>query len=270
MSHASGTARITPPDQDMHLWVCHPDLTEENQGALVTDELDAKEHKRAAAFIRPNDRLTYLSAHIALRRLLSAYTGIAPGLLKFGRDACPCCDRPHGRPVLLDSPVPLHFSLSHSHGVVLIGIATSTVGIDVQRVPSLETTDLCSPDLHPMEQKELAAIDKATDRQLAFGRLWTRKEAYFKGLGTGLGRELSADYLGTDEGPEAPERPEGWIVQNLPSCPAHVAASALLTDGPHEITARFVTMEMLTAADALELIAAEPSMCSDYEPSADR
>ncbi|MCX5410061.1 4'-phosphopantetheinyl transferase superfamily protein (plasmid) [Streptomyces sp. NBC_00335] len=269
MRKASGTARIAAPDQDMHLWVCHPDWTEENQDGMVTDELDEKEHKRAAAFIRPNDRLTYLSAHIALRRLLSAYTGVAPGLVKFGRDACPCCDRPHGRPVLLDSPVPLHFSLSHSHGVVLIGIATSTVGIDVQRVPSLETTDLCSPDLHPMEQKELALL-APTDRQLAFGRLWTRKEAYFKGLGTGLGRELSADYLGTDESEDAPERPEGWIVQNLPSCPAHVAASALLTDGPHEITARMMTMEMLSAADASELIAAEPSMCSDYEPTADR
>lgn len=269
MRTASGTARIAAPAGELHLWVFHREWMDGESDGLVTEELDDHERKRAASFVRPNDRLTYLSAHISLRRLLSTYTGVAPGTLRLGRDACPCCDGPHGRPVLIDSPVPLHFSLSHSHGVVLIGVAASTVGVDVQRVPSLETTDLCMSDLHPAEQKELAALEPL-ERQLGFGRLWTRKEAYFKGLGTGLGRELSADYLGEDESADAPPGPPDWIVQNVPSCPAHVAASALLTTVPHEILARRLPTETLYADDATDLIASERRVCPNQQATADR
>jgi 4'-phosphopantetheinyl transferase len=54
--------------------------------------------------------------------------------------------------------------------------------------------------------------------------LWTRKEAYLKGLGTGLGRDLALDYLGT----AAPElRPPDWHVADLPMPPGHAAAFAV-------------------------------------------
>ncbi|GHE33090.1 hypothetical protein GCM10017771_50090 [Streptomyces capitiformicae] len=70
----------------------------------ATDELSAREARRAAATARPRHRLLYLSAHIALRRLLAAYTGVPPDRLRLGRARCPRCGGPHGRPVLLGFP----------------------------------------------------------------------------------------------------------------------------------------------------------------------
>ncbi|MEU5893111.1 4'-phosphopantetheinyl transferase superfamily protein [Streptomyces sp. NPDC047461] len=257
--------RLSVDPQQIHLWVIGTEWAGEHPEHMVTSELDDRERERAAAFVRPLDRLTYLMAHIALRRLLSAYTGIPPAELPLGRDTCPCCGGPHGRPVLHGTG--LHFSLSHSHGIALISIADAPLGVDVQRVPTLETVELCLPELHPAEQRELRALPDA-EQPLAFGRLWTRKEAYFKGLGTGLGRELNSDYLGERTDPDAPARPRGWRIENMPSCPAHVAAVAIAAPagaaGP-DILARRLPTECLYTDDATERIAAERQVCPNWE-----
>lgn len=257
--------RLTVDTHQIHLWVIGTEWAGDHPEHMVTSELDDRERERAAAFVRPLDRLTYLMAHIALRRLLTAYTGIPPAELPLGRDTCPCCGGPHGRPVLHGTG--LHFSLSHSHGIALISIADAPLGVDVQRVPTQETVELCLPELHAAEQQELRALPDA-EQPLAFGRLWTRKEAYFKGLGTGLGRELNSDYLGERTDPNAPARPRGWHIENMPSCPAHVAAVAIAapadTTAP-DILARRLPTECLYTDDATERIAAERQVCPNWE-----
>ncbi|MEU1282524.1 4'-phosphopantetheinyl transferase superfamily protein [Streptomyces sp. NPDC005805] len=251
---APGTATITVTDGDLHLWSMRQPWTDDGPAPMVTSELDEGEQERAASFVQPHDRLLYLSAHVALRRLLAAYVGVPPREVRLGRAPCPGCGGPHGRPVVLDAPTPLHFSLSHSHGLAVFGVATSPVGVDVEQVPSRETAELCIPTLHPEERAELDALP-ADEQPVAFGRLWTRKEAYLKGIGTGLSRDLAADYLGERRGPGAPERPPGWIVRSVPGYPSHVAAAALRTDADHCTTARTLPTACLYAEDATELLA---------------
>ncbi|MGW8765602.1 4'-phosphopantetheinyl transferase family protein [Streptomyces sp. NPDC055815] len=221
-------------DDDLHLWTLRPPPPD---SVLPTGELDRHERRRAAAFVRPADRVQYLAAHLALRRILARYTGVAAGRLRFGRAAS-------GRPVLLGLPEPPSFSLSHSHGLVLLGVAARPVGVDVQRVPPYATAELCRTALHPAEAEDLAALpgDRLAE---GFARLWTRKEAYLKGLGTGLARGLAADYLGAAERAGA-RRPAGWAVLDLPGGPGHAAAAALRTDGSPRVTTRTVRPEDLT------------------------
>ncbi|MFC0598035.1 4'-phosphopantetheinyl transferase family protein [Streptomyces palmae] len=269
------TPRLRVGPGHAHLWVIggqgagdHPErmaTSDLDDRDLDDRDLDDRERERAAAFVRPLDRLTYLMAHIALRRLLSVYTDIPPAQLPLGRDPCPCCGGPHGRPVLRGTP--LHFSLSHSHGTALISIAATPLGVDIQRVPTLQTTELCLPQLHPAERRELHAVPRG-ERPRAFGRLWTRKEAYLKGLGTGLGRPPHRDYLGERTGPGAPARPRGWHVQTLPSCPDHVAALALAAPvdaPPPQIVARRLPTACLSTGGATGRIAAEQHVCPHRE-----
>ncbi|WP_197287797.1 4'-phosphopantetheinyl transferase family protein [Streptomyces apocyni] len=252
---------IAAEDGDLHLWALRQPWTDEGSTVMVKSELDDAELERAASFVQPHDRLLYLSAHIALRRLLAAYVGIPPAHLRLGRAPCPGCGGPHGRPVVLDTDLPLHFSLSHSHGLAIFGVATSPVGVDVERVPSLETAELCLPALHPEEQAELARLPEA-ELPVSFGRLWTRKEAYLKGIGTGLSRDLAADYLGEREDGVS-DRPKGWVVRSVTGYPSHVTAAALLTDDDHCTTARRLPTECLYIEDASELIAvARQQVCT--------
>ncbi|MFD0394245.1 4'-phosphopantetheinyl transferase family protein [Streptomyces nogalater] len=220
----------------------HPGAIPDELGVL-----DAAERKRAASSRRPADRALYVASHLALRTLLGACLRVPAREVVLVREPCPGCGGPHGRPAEPGTPPPLHFSLSHSHGLALIGVAAVPVGVDVQRVPGPGTVDVCAPSLHPAERAELDRLPPGA-RPGAFAQLWARKEAYLKGIGTGLSRPASADYLGADPGPG---RPAG----RSPTCPAptvtprrspssarcprsrpYAAARALLLVPPHRLT----------------------------------
>ncbi|WP_380285855.1 4'-phosphopantetheinyl transferase family protein [Kitasatospora purpeofusca] len=209
-------------DPTVELWLLDAAAVPVDRAAL--GRLDEEEHRRAARFVREADRTTYLAAHVALRGVLGRRLGAAPESLVFVREPCPDCSGPHGRPRLADGgPGAPHFSLSHGGGRVLIGVAAVPVGVDVEPLPGAESVEVLSPALHPAERAELADVGPA-DRPRAFARLWTRKEAYLKGLGIGLGRPPAADYLGTAE---PGRRPPGWAVADLPAGHRHAAAVAL-------------------------------------------
>ncbi|AJF70029.1 hypothetical protein SVTN_28640 [Streptomyces vietnamensis] len=221
--HAAGRqASLAVPADGLHTWILRVPAADEPGPTSLPPELDEAEADRAGSFVRPLDRQRYVAAHLALRRLLARYTGIPPGRIRLGRSG-----GPRGKPLLLDAPVPLHFSLSHSHGLIAIAVAGRPVGVDVQALPSPERVEACLPALHPAEREELAGLPTA-ERLVEFGRLWTRKEAFLKGLGTGLARPPAADYLGRRA---TPEGPEGWIVRDLPTHPGYAAATALRTPG---------------------------------------
>jgi len=63
-------------------------------------EMDAREKARAAAFVFPADRHRYQVAHVMLRRVLADHLGTDPSRLRFGRQSCPTCGGPAGKPVL--------------------------------------------------------------------------------------------------------------------------------------------------------------------------
>ncbi|GAA1375009.1 4'-phosphopantetheinyl transferase superfamily protein [Streptomyces beijiangensis] len=184
--------------------------------------LDDGEKARAAAFRDAGDRATYRAAHTGLRLLLGTYLRTLPRDVPLDRLPCSSCGQPHGRPVVRGHDV--HFSLSHSGDICLLAFAASPVGVDVEKVTSPEVADEVGPTLHPRETAELRAYD-AADRGIAFARVWTRKEAYLKGLGTGLGRALSLDYLGA--APQGSTAVRGWTVTDVSVGEGHAAALAV-------------------------------------------
>ncbi|MCB5165676.1 4'-phosphopantetheinyl transferase superfamily protein [Streptomyces bambusae] len=186
--------------------------------------LDAGELGRARALHRARDRRCYLTAHTALRVLLGARLGIAPAEVRYRRESCPCCGEPHGRPALDVPGTGVHFSLSHSGDLVLLALAATPVGVDVQLTGTASEADDVAGVLHPREEAELAACPRAS-RAAAFARAWVRKEAYLKGLGTGLARSPSLDYVGTT--PTPPPGPPGWHLTDLTVPPAYTAAVAV-------------------------------------------
>ncbi|WP_159400924.1 4'-phosphopantetheinyl transferase family protein [Streptomyces sp. NRRL B-24484] len=202
----------------MDLWLVRPDQLPDRDELAALDET---ERRRAMSFRRPADRALYVSAHLALRRLLAAHLGSTPQEVLLVRDR-------GGRPALPGDPPPLHFSLSHSAGLALLGVAPVPIGVDVQRIPPPSTVDLCSLRFHPAEQAELAAQPQSAKARY-FTWLWTRKEAYLKGIGVGLRRSLAADYLGAG-GPAAPAGPAGWTVADVP-CEDHYVASVAVPAG---------------------------------------
>ncbi|MET9294669.1 4'-phosphopantetheinyl transferase superfamily protein [Streptomyces sp. NPDC003077] len=205
--------------------------------------LDERERARAARIAGPGRRREYVVAHTALRLLLGAYLRCPPAAVRLVRHGCPCCGEPHGRPAVPGDPV--HFSLSHSAGAALLAFAAAPVGTDLQAVPGLRTADRVADLLTGRERRELTARDPRT-RPAAFARVWARKEAYLKGLGTGLGRDPSRDHLGAGRVPVAPA---GWWVRDVRTGSGHAAAVAVRTssDTPAGVTTQDrTTQDMCT------------------------
>lgn len=186
--------------------------------------LDAEERARAGAFHRPRDRDAYVVAHATLRGVLSLLLGIPAGELPLMREPCAGCGGPHGRPALRTSGV--HFSLSHSGDLVMVALAPTPVGVDVEGLATAQAVLGAQSALHVAEAAELARLP-AHERSAAFTRTWVRKEAYLKGLGTGLVRDPALDYVGTGPRPAVPA-PE-WILRDVLVPAGYAAAVALRT-----------------------------------------
>ncbi|MET9566624.1 4'-phosphopantetheinyl transferase family protein [Streptomyces tauricus] len=117
----------------------------------------------------------------------------------------------------------LHFSLSHSGDLSLLAFAARPVGIDVEAVPAPETVGEAAEVLHPREAAELAALP-ADERPAVFAAVWTRKEAYLKGLGIGLSDSPAAHYVGSGA---VPAHLPGWTITGIEVPGDHRAAVAL-------------------------------------------
>jgi 4'-phosphopantetheinyl transferase len=192
-------------------------------------EMDAREKARAAAFVFPADRHRYQVAHVMLRRVLAGHLGTDPSRLIFGRQHCPTCGGPAGKPVLtgvLDRdgdpngtprgdydvwtpsrPAPSHlpgehgrpgdgtwpglsFSLAHSGEAVAIAVARGQVGIDVEREPTGCVCSLASA-MHP-DDAAIVEMLPEPERHHAVIRWWVRAEAVLKCAGTGIAHGMDA------------------------------------------------------------------------------
>lgn len=221
----TGRAEQAPGvDDGLSVWLL--DLGDATEEDLDLALLSADELARAQRFRQVRDRIRYAVAHAALRLLLGARLSVESSRLVFRREPCPLCGDPHGRPALAGHARAPHFSLSHGGDLAAIAVAPVPVGIDVEAHPTAEGMAETSALLHPAEQAELAAAAPEY-RRAAFARLWVRKEAYLKALGTGLGRALTADYLGEDGRAPAPA---GWTVACLETIAGHAAGYAVRED----------------------------------------
>jgi 4'-phosphopantetheinyl transferase len=115
------------------------------------------------------------AARVALRDLLAARAGAAPEELSFVAGA-------HGKPALAGPHAGLPFSLSHSGGLALVALGEARpVGVDLERPRPPERAAGVA------ERFFTAAEARAVrGRPGDFLRIWTRKEALLKAVGTGL------------------------------------------------------------------------------------
>ena len=91
----------------------------------------------------------------------------------------------HGKPYLPSHPH-THFNMSHCNNAIACVVDTTPVGIDVEDLGRYSE----SVARYSMNDAEMQQILAAPDSDLAFTRLWTRKEAVLKLRGIGLTDDL--------------------------------------------------------------------------------
>ena len=154
--------------------------------------LSEEEKERFQRYKNEKAQFTFLTARYYLRLLLFSIIAkcdnwIATASMKPRNDypSLVIETTESGKPYLKDYPS-LFFNLSHTDNLILIAIANSPVGVDVEK--NERNADKESIIKHFFSEREQQSFFSQPEelRQLAFVKGWTRKEAILKATGEGL------------------------------------------------------------------------------------
>jgi 4'-phosphopantetheinyl transferase len=216
---------------EVHVWsrTCPADHVVDSSTWSV---LSSDERAAAGRLRDDGDRARRVETRATLRRLLACYAGTDPKCLRFERSR-------HGKPELAgpSGHSGLRFNVSHSGAEILVAVTSDRdVGVDVERIqPEFAWEEVACSLLAPIEITTIRG-SPAHRRVTTFFDCWVRKEAYLKGLGTGLSASLH-DFvvpLGASGGPVHDVRrtraDAGWRVHPLDVGPGYAAALAVAGD----------------------------------------
>ena len=164
--------------------------------AMLLAALPEAERQTLAAIRHPRVRCERAASAWLRRELLARHLDCAPHTLQFQA-------LEHGKPALTDQSI--QFNGSHSGEWLALAVADVPVGVDIESLTkSRRWSALASQVLTP---DELAAWQRvpAPDQPRALLRSWTLKEAWLKGLGTGLSGGLQRTRFAEHNG-----RLRGW------------------------------------------------------------
>lgn len=171
-SHASGYVLST---DDVIIYTLHlPEyygLTKDLIHFLNPEELS-----RVERYYKDKDRNQFIICRAILKFVLSAYTQLDITTINI--------DYHFNKKPFLSSHPWLFFNISHSEDLAVIAISRNKVGIDVEYI--FKDFDFSSllPDI--FDSNEALAIENAVNVNHTFYKLWTRKEALVKAVGTGI------------------------------------------------------------------------------------
>lgn len=155
--------------------------------ARLTPVLCAAELERALRFRFEVHRNRFVVGRAVLRLALGRYLGVPPAALEFSYGV-------NGKPALAGALAKhgWQFNLAHSENLALLAITrTGPAGIDVEHLQLLPDADQLVARF--FSAREGAAYRALPDSQktVAFFNLWTRKEAWLKATGDGIGHLLN-------------------------------------------------------------------------------
>lgn len=184
--------------------------------------LDHGERERAGRFRFERDRARYIASHAAVRIVLGEWVGMPPAGLRFHPGQ-------HGKPALDGGP---HFNLTHAEDLALLAVASAPVGVDVERISDFAGLEEVARHCFTATESRVMAAGEAARTELFF-RCWTRKEAYLKAVGGGLGIPLRTVEVDLGERPTLrsiegdAEAAAEWSLRHLTPLPGYVGALAV-------------------------------------------
>jgi len=186
--------------------------------ASLSECLSSLEQARADEYHDPLARDHFVAARGWLRHLVAGQTDCRPDEVRFSI-------RPGGKPEIECSD--LKFNGARSAGIALYATSWSTeVGVDVETIrdgAESDIDDIASKFFSVHEQQALAALTP-DERLAASFQCWTCKEAYVKGIGSGLSFPVRTVDTWAEDGRAASV--SNWTVLQIELAPGFAAAVA--------------------------------------------
>lgn len=150
--------------------------------------LSDAERQRASRFVFDRDRRRFIVSRGRLRQLLAARLGVAPESVELTYGA-------HGKPAVTVGPADpdLRFNVSHCDDLAVYAFSYGVdIGVDVEAIRVIPDADRIAARFFSRRESETYRALDARDKPVGFFNCWTRKEAFIKALGDGLGHRLDS------------------------------------------------------------------------------
>jgi 4'-phosphopantetheinyl transferase len=151
--------------------------------AQFAELLSADERERAGRFVFDHLRSSFTLSRGAMRVLLGRCLDARPAAIRFTYGE-------KGKPAL-ESPGRIRFNVSHSGDLALFAITLDCeIGVDIERIHAMQDfAGIAKRFFSTEEEMDLMSLPE-DQREAAFFRCWTRKEAYIKAIGDGFSAPL--------------------------------------------------------------------------------
>ncbi len=227
---------ISLADNEVHIW--RTDLEQVSESLLEPFRalMNREELERNHRFIRWQGQLTHAVTRALVRTVLSNYADVDSRDWQFIAGE-------HGKPELLNPPLPLRFNVSHSARYIVCAVTLKQdIGIDIEH--TARNNDVRSIADRYFSAEEVSALFQLPDEVQVdrFFDYWTLKEAYMKARGEGISLGLGNFSFHLDN----PERirlsvtdkiqdtPEGWQFRLFHPADAYRMALAVKRESPFD------------------------------------
>jgi 4'-phosphopantetheinyl transferase len=192
--------------------------------------LSEDERRRARRFVFERDRVAFVAARAALRSILARCTAVDAASIQFAYAAA-------GKPELAGAAAAsgIRFNLSHSEALAVIAVALERpIGADVEWLGrEVDYEPVARTFFSAAEVAALTALPPHLRKQ-GFFNCWTRKEAFLKATGEGIGSRHARFDVSLAPGEPArllrigDEHPSAahWHLHAFEPAPGYVAAVA--------------------------------------------
>lgn len=224
------TANLTLTSNDIHVWYAALDQPGLRIQQLA-QTLSVDESTRAERFHFEQDRRRFIARRGILRTLLGSYLDIEPSRLQF-------CYGSHGKPALVENSggSKVRFNLSHSQGIAMYAVTRdSEIGIDIECIRFISEAEQIAKRFFSTQEYAVFRTLAPNQKQAAFFKCWTCKEAYLKAIGDGLA--LPLDQFDVSLSPMEsvkllsikgdPQSAHHWFLQELSPVSGYLAALAV-------------------------------------------
>jgi 4'-phosphopantetheinyl transferase len=207
-------------NSEVHIWrinISH-NLSSLNQFKAL---LNAAEFARAGKYLQRKDHDRFIVSRGAQRIILGWYLNMPPGQFEFllGDNKKPYLFSEDGKS--------LHYNVSHSGDWIVLAIASSPVGTDIEFIDEAFKFQDILPDNFNKEEATYINHENSTER---FFILWTRKEAILKATGQGLGEHLQITPALNGEHPlhhSLTGADKNWILNSFNIQPGYIGSVAV-------------------------------------------
>jgi 4'-phosphopantetheinyl transferase len=221
-------------DSDIHIWCASLSASPEDlfhyTSLLSNDELE-----RAKRFYFEKDRNHFIVGRGLLRTILGSYLDVEPPQIEFVYGQ-------YGKPALKTGThkTALEFNLSHSKDLALYAFSLDRkIGIDIEYVRPMPDMDDFARQFFSLRENILINSLSGKQKEEAFFKIWTCKEAFLKGNGSGLTVPINQveTILNTDGAvmltsvDEGEEQAENWRLEAFSPVSGYQAALAVEGNG---------------------------------------